>query len=452
MSASIRTFLLLLWLCGAAASRAQELAPCWPDAYTGKERLSHNGSAADLSWYRRVRAEPTAQGCLRYMLRAAPRAGMFDSIAPVPLGGAVMGFEAVQDGRRRLFSAHGQDLLGDTYSQPLRVALPALPPSAWKNGRYAGPGQPPAALTLALGDGSRGTVFMRVQQGRAVARSAWLAAPAQGEWARAHPVPEAAGLQAVANAQGETGLLALATLHMTVPLRYAAVGALPESGQPRKIWLLLAQRPAPGGEPGGEPGNKQASGLIDFFAPDGRPVTALPAAHAVQDALAANGQRRYLALQNRESGVCHYFSPTLQTLLAGGVPAAPHTPCPALREGQPLRFTDAAGRTQRYSYTPQNGLAPLGEPLPGALVAQGANYFMLALDTETAPAGSARYMAYDDSGDPMPDAVGFDDFEDQGCGAWRVRRDGQWRFFTEGGLLPDRAPPVAGCSNASSQP
>ena len=80
MSASIRTFLLLLWLCGAAASRAQELAPCWPDAYTGKERLSHNGSAADLSWYRRVRAEPTAQGCLRYMLRAAPRAGMFDSI------------------------------------------------------------------------------------------------------------------------------------------------------------------------------------------------------------------------------------------------------------------------------------------------------------------------------------------------------------------------------------
>ena len=230
MSASIRTFLLLLWLCGAAASRAQELAPCWPDAYTGKERLSHNGSAADLSWYRRVRAEPTAQGCLRYMLRAAPRAGMFDSIAPVPLGGAVMGFEAVQDGRRRLFSAHGQDLLGDTYSQPLRVALPALPPSAWKNGRYAGPGQPPAALTLALGDESRGTVFMRVQQGRAVARSAWLAAPAQGEWARAHPVPEAAGLQAVANAQGETGLLALATLHMTVPLRYAAVGALPESG------------------------------------------------------------------------------------------------------------------------------------------------------------------------------------------------------------------------------
>ena len=131
-------------------------------------------------------------------------------------------------------------MLGESYSQPLRIALPALPASAWQNGRYAGHGQPPAALTLALGDVRRGTVFMRVQQGRVVARSAWLAAPDENGLARSHPVPAASGLQPVANEQGAAGLLALATLRETVPMRYAAVGALPESGQPQKVWLLLA--------------------------------------------------------------------------------------------------------------------------------------------------------------------------------------------------------------------
>ena len=452
MPISLRSLLLLApLLCAAQAQAqapAQELAPCAADAYTGKELRSHNGSAADLSWYRRVRAEPTAQGCLRYVLRAAPRAGVFDSIAPVPLGGAAMGFEAVRDGQRRLFSPHGQDLLGESYSQPLRIALPALPASAWQNGRYAGQGQPPAALTLALGDARRGTVFMRVQQGRVVARSAWLAAPAESGLARSHPVPAASGLQPVANMQGAVGLLALATLRETVPMRYAAVGALPESGQPQKIWLLLAQRPAGSGEEESGEKSSEESGLIEFFLPDGRPITTLPAAQDVHDARTQDGQRRYLALQDRTGGTCHYLSPTLQPLLAGGVPAAADKPCPALREGQPLRFTDAAGRTLRYSYTPQNGLTPLGEPLPGALVAQNANHFMLRLDASSKDeaANSPRYMAYDDSGTPMPDAVGFDGFEDQGCGAWRVLRDGQWRFFTEGGLLPDREAPVAGCS------
>ena len=72
---------------------------------------------------------------------------------------------------------------------------------------------------------------MRVQQGRVVARSAWLAVPDESGLARSHPVPAASGLQPVANAQGAAGLLALATLRETVPMRYAAVGALPESGQ-----------------------------------------------------------------------------------------------------------------------------------------------------------------------------------------------------------------------------
>ena len=220
-------------------------------------------------------------------------------------------------------------------------------------------------------------------------------------------------------------------------MRYAAVGVLPESGQPQKIWLLLAQRPAGSGEEESGEKSSEESGLIEFFLPDGRPITTLPAAQDVHDVRTQDGQRRYLALQDRTGGTCHYLSPTLQPLLAGGVPAAADKPCPALREGQPLRFTDAAGRTLRYSYTPQNGLTPLGEPLPGALVAQNANHFMLRLDASSKDeaANSPRYMAYDDSGTPMPDAVGFDGFEDQGCDAWRMLRDGQWRFFTKGGLL-----------------
>ena len=485
--------LLTACLLGAVPARAldaQDLPPCAPDAYTGKERQSHNGSAADLDWYRRVRAEATPQGCLRYVLRAAPRAGLFDSIRPVPLGGFAVGFEAAQGNQRRLFSPHGQDLLGEAYGQPVRVAWPALPDGAWQYGRYAGRGQPPAALTLALADDSRGTVFLRVQQGRVIARSARLTT-AGGELARRFAVPAASGLQAVTNAQGDTrsatGLLELATLREIVPLRYADAGALPESGQPQKIRLLMARRP-PGKT--GETSESDASGAIDFFLPDGRPAALLPdgqTAHTVQDAPGPDGQRRYLALQDRVSGTCHYLAPTLQTLLTGGVPATADKPCPALREGQPLRFTDAAGRTHRYSYTPQNGLTALGAPLPGTLQAQSANHFMLLMANEAeetgdtarpglqasaskaqdktpeaqgetpaapdsnespeppAPRRAPRYMAYDDTGTPIPDAVGFDDFEDQGCGAWRVLRDGQWRHFTEGGLLPDRQPP-AGCA------
>ena len=132
-------------------------------------------------------------------------------------------------------------------------------------------------FTLALGDARRGTVFMRVQQGRVVARSAWLAAPAESGLARSHPVPAASGLQPVANMQGAVGLLALATLRETVPMRYAAVGALPESGQPQKIWLLLAQRPAGSGEEESGEKSSEESGLIEFFLLDGRPITTLPA-------------------------------------------------------------------------------------------------------------------------------------------------------------------------------
>ena len=488
MTAAIRTVhalraLLLLPLALSASAGAQMrqaiahepaavLPPCVAGAYTGQ--TSAADGRIDLNWYRRVRAQADeGERCVRYLMRAAPRLGAFDSIHPVPLGGGAQGFEARRGSERHLLTPQGQDLLGAPYSQPLALvwpipataAAPQSAASASPSSAHTLPPLLPATFTLAVRDDARGLAYLRMQNGRLLSRSPWFADPPESELTARHPVPPASGLRPflLAEPPGQVGLIDLRTLKQTLPPRYAAIGALPPDAATPKtgevaaaakageaasaVWLLFGQRPE---------GDDAASATLDFFWPDGRPIAHLPAAQDLRDSLTPEGQRRYIILHERRAAICHYYSPALQTLLPGGVPLpAASARCPALREGQPLRFTDAGGHTRRYSYTLAHGLRALGEPLPGQLVAQSANHFMLELpppaDVSADPV-APRYMAYDDGGHPLPDAVGFENFEDQGCGLWRVQRDGQWRTFTEDGLLPERQPPEGCADQASSLP
>ncbi|MDO5086878.1 MAG: hypothetical protein Q4D74_04625 [Comamonadaceae bacterium] len=459
----------------AAAPAAQAAAPCQPGAYTGYTATGPAGALEmDMAWHRRVRGVATPEGCLRYVLRAAPRAGTFDSIHPVPLGAYIKGFVATAGGQQRLFDPQGRALLDQPFDGGVQMAL--------NDGH---------ALTLRVRH-QRTETYLRAQQGRIVARAPrWYrsdsapntpnapqpaGASASGDGLAAYAPRHEQGFAAVAALPGEQasphalGLLDLRTLREALPMQYASVGVLADGPAPGKPWLLLGRdTPATGG-------------ALHFFLPDGRPA-GLPAAHALRLS-GQGGAIDHLALHDQPGQVCHYISRTFKPLLPTALPVPGQRGCPVLSDGAILRFTDATGHVQRLRYSAREGAQPLGAPLPGTLVAEQAGRFMLRLPAPAAPpsappnASSAtpaaiapaasstpaaaapatpasaaggqtappapRYMAYTDAGQPLPDATGFDGFEDLGCGHWRVQRGGLWyQLGPQGQLItPPGAPPT----------
>lgn len=503
-------------MCGAPALARGALpaaAPCDAAAYRGYAPAAGQGAPVlDMAWHRRVRPVRTDQGCVRYVLGAAPRLGQFDRIHTLPLGGGVTGFAAYRDGQSWLYSALGEDLLG----QPLRGEIRAEPPPAGPrdSGDPRDPRAPDAA-TLALVQADGATRYVRLQRGRVQAQSPhayapWPApgaSPALPALARRHaPAPPLrqvlaaqAGQAAAGAGQGARGaatntaadaamnaatnmpqnmamgLLDMRSLREVVPARYAAAGALP--GRGGAPWLLFGQQAGAQG------------GALHWFLPDGAALPApMPATRAFSLVHAPGGGVAYLALLAADGAACHYLNPQRQPMLPLAVPLAPQaapaaaedaSACPPLDARQPLRFTGADGRVHRYRFTPADGLQPLGAPLPGRLLAAHGGRLVLQLPLPpappsvplptpsaapglpasapvAAPAASAptaatsdapaaaplpRYQVYLDNGQPLGGAQGFEGFEDLGCGAWRLQRDGLWHGLdAQGRLTP---PPTA---------
>ncbi|MDO5624187.1 MAG: hypothetical protein Q4G71_05825 [Pseudomonadota bacterium] len=473
---------------------AQTAQPCVDYAYTGYGPTGPKGEwEVDLTWQRRVRAEASPAGCLRYVLRAAPREGAFDSLEPVPLGGSVTGFVGTRDDRQWLFDPFGRRLLDEAFNGGVEIAYTGGPLTD---------DHLPAALTLKAGKGRY--TYLRVQNGRMVARAPHgytlqsSSTPLGGQ----HRPVNFGAFKRVATQEGRVeavGLIDLRSLREVVPPRYADVGVLAE-GEERKPWLLFGQRGAAGGE------------RIDFFKPTGEPV-ALPAARHL-DLVTEFGSPlrvRYMMLRDAERAGCIYIDRQFKPMLPETVPVPPGHPCPVLSEDEPLRLTSASGHVHRYRYQAASGLTPLGPPVPGALVAGHRGRFVVRellaseqalpvapvdapIDTPAAGAAAAaaaaatggaalpappvdaaeralaeaaaaaesaarrdaaretpmlpteppagtpvRYRIYHDDGTPVPAdagaAPGFDGFENLGCGVWRVQREGQWYQIDAQGQL-----------------
>lgn len=461
--------------------------PCDAAAYRGYALAAGKGPPVlDMVWHRRVRPVHTDQGCLRYVLGAAPRLGEFDRIHTLPLGGGVTGLAAYRGGQSWLYSVLGEDLLG----QPLHGEIRAEP-------MFADPRVPDVVtLTLVQADGA--TRYLRLQRGRMQAQSPhayvpWPAPEALPALARRHapaaplrPVRIAPGTQADQAAAANTamGLLDMRSLREVVPARYAAAGAL--SGRGGVPWLLFGQQ------------TNAQGGTLDWFLPDGTALPlAMPAMRAFSLSQAPDGGVAYLALLAADGAACYYLNSQRQLMLPLAVPAVSQVAsadkaedasgCPSLDAHQPLRFTGADGRVYRYRFMPADGLRPLGPPLPGKLLAAYAGRVALQLPPSplavapavpasvpasvpaVAPASAAsapaalpaasaastlasdhdaaaaaplpRYQVYLDSGQPLNAEQGFDGFEDLGCGAWRLQRDGLWYGLdAQGRLTP---PPTA---------
>ncbi|MDO5692076.1 MAG: hypothetical protein Q4G70_06310 [Pseudomonadota bacterium] len=450
--------------------------PCDPQAYLGYEPGGYKGElVVDLVWQRRVRAVAAEGGCLRYVMRAAPRAGVFDSIETLPLGGQAIGFVATApDGRQRVFDALGRALLNEPF-QRLRPVI--------------GRSQTPAGTTLEI---ARQDVhsFARFERGKLTARAPrWYGVSGSTtDLALRQSVQDHEGLRVVAveGAPAGVGLLDLKTLREVVPPRFAGAGAF-MVGQPRRPWLLFGQHGRAGGD------------VIEFFRPDGTPL-ALPSARDADVALVYGHPARvaYLVLRDAERAGCHFFDSAWRPLLPVMVPVTPGHPCPVLREGEALRFTGPDARVHGYRYTATGQFQSMGAPVPGTLVAAHRDWFVVRLpvpDVEQAappsqpptpfsptasepaaggasdaalppveaaalaaveaarrgaqreqslltpalpPGQAARYQILGADHQPVPDARAFEGFENLGCGHWRVLRDGAWYQFDHEGQLSTR--------------
>lgn len=418
LSAALLTA-LLGWAPPTLAQRAPALPPCTPDAYQGFAPTGYKGSLeTDVDWHRRVRAVASQEGgqaCQRYVLSAAPRLGPFDSISTVDLGGGVKGFIAQRDAQSWLFTALGRDILGGP--------VPGEITDEYQPGIMTSPRT--ALLSYQAADGLRH--FVRVSRGQVVARSPQGYNVSGGhvtELGARHQPPQGMNLLRVWVPDRGMGLLDTRTLREVAPPRYQGSGVLTHANKP---WLLFGHMLATPGAPA----------RVDFFLPDGTPL-ALP---AVRDfALYHIGDEvQYLALTDAQDTACHYLDAQRRPLLPMAVPKLAGDPCPHLSASDPLRFATADGQVHRYRYIPGQGMQALGAPVPGQLLDGRRGRFVLRLPPKGLPAAPAsapaapgvadapaRYQVYRDDGQPIPDALGFEGFENLGCGTWRLQREGVW--------------------------
>lgn len=414
---------LLGWAPPTLAQRAPAPPPCTPDAYQGFAPTGYKGNPeTDFDWHRRVRAVTSREGgqaCQRYVLSAAPRLGPFDSINTVDLGGGVKGFIAQREARSWLFTALGRDVLGGPVTG--EIAREDL-----DNGLAS-------ARTVLLSypgeDGLRH--FVRVGRGQIVARSPQGYDVSGGHvtelGSRHQPPPlplSGIGLLRVWLPDRGMGLLDTLTLREVVPPRYQGSGVLTHADKP---WLLFGHMLATPGAPA----------RVDFFLPDGTPL-ALPAARDFA-LYHISDEMQYLALTDTQDTACHYLDAQRRPLLPMAVPKLAGYPCPHLSASDPLRFATADGQVHRYLYIPGQGMQALGAPVPGQLLDGRRGRFVLQLPPKGLPAAPAsapaapsvaaapaRYQVYRDDGQPIPDALGFEGFENLGCGTWRLQREGVW--------------------------
>lgn len=441
----------------AQAAPVPDAPRCQSNAYQGYVNTGRAGGLqTDVEWHRRVRPVTSTatdgSACLRYVLRAAPRLGPFDEVAPASLGGGTLGFLAYQGDQTRLLTVLGRDVLGGPATGGLQ-----------HRDRISSPLAANAALWQTQPTDGSGTRYVWLHQGRVLAQAGpyqvrgWHSRWEEPQWRRyLEPV---SAPNATAKPSG-AGLLDLRTLREVVPTRYADAGVLfhwDSATRQAKPWLLAGvhtAKPATPGAPG-----VQAQDRYEFFYPDGKPAP-LPAAsaYALKQPLQGAGPE-YLALTDAQGSACHYYNARLQPLLPLAVPKPAGQDCPPLRADDALRFTTADGLTHRYRYRPGQPLQALGAPLPGELAAGREGRLVLQV-REPAPAAAPvasaasaasaaasaaqpqppapRWRVYSDAGQPLLDGRAFEGFEDMGCGHWRFLLDGQWQQLTPEGQLSPR--------------